>query len=389
MVRKMSAKDVTVHRSDVFVIGGGPAGLAAAIAARAKGFSVTVADGTHPPIDKACGEGLMPDTLAALAELSVPVSPAEGHPVRGVRFHGREYEASANFPAGHGIGMRRPLLHEKLIERARAGGVSLLWDTPVVGISEEGAELAGGVFPAKWIVGADGIGSRVRKWAGLELPVRNDCRYGVRRHYRVAPWSEFVEIYWGDCVQAYVTPVNQDEVCVVLMSHDRETKFDSLETQFPKLAARLKWATLANNERGAVTMTRKLPGVYRGRVALIGDASGSVDAITGEGLSLGFRQAIALACALEANDLSQYQTAHRRLARRPILMGRLMLLLAAHGSLRERTLRAFTSDPRIFARLLAVHIGEQSQAQLATTGALLGWQLVGAKNLHPAKPEWA
>jgi hypothetical protein len=47
------------------------------------------------------------------------------------------------------------------------------------------------------------------------------------------------------------------------------------------------------------------------------------------------------------------------------------------------------SDPRIFARLLAVHIGARSQAQLAAAGALLGWQLVAAKSLNPAKPEWA
>src|SRR6267378_2491580 len=44
--------------TEILVIGGGPAGLAAAIAARKKGFEVTVADGAKPPIDKACGEGL-------------------------------------------------------------------------------------------------------------------------------------------------------------------------------------------------------------------------------------------------------------------------------------------------------------------------------------------
>jgi flavin-dependent dehydrogenase len=53
----------------VFVIGGGPAGLAAAIAARQRGFAVAVADGLEPPVDKACGEGLMPDTLRVLREL--------------------------------------------------------------------------------------------------------------------------------------------------------------------------------------------------------------------------------------------------------------------------------------------------------------------------------
>ena len=50
-----------VKSTDIFVIGGGPAGLATAIAARQRGFDVVVADGAQPPIDKPCGEGLMPD----------------------------------------------------------------------------------------------------------------------------------------------------------------------------------------------------------------------------------------------------------------------------------------------------------------------------------------
>jgi flavin-dependent dehydrogenase len=367
-----------VQRTDVFVIGGGPAGLAAAIAARSKGFNVTLADGSQPPIDKACGEGLMPDTLAALRELGVEVSVAEGHVVRGVRFLGQESEVAANFPAGNGIGIRRPVLHQKLIERASACGVSLLWNTPVVGIRDEGVQLLGGAVSAKWIVGADGIGSRVRKWAGLESSVRNDCRFAIRRHYGMGPWSEFMEIYWGLRAQVYVTPVDRNDVCVVLISRERGMNFDSVEAQFPKLAARLKSATLAGTERGAITMVQKLRRVYHKKIALIGDASGSVDAITGEGLSLGFRQAIALANALETGDLSQYQMAHRRLARLPILMGRLMLLLDGRPSIRERTLRAFASDARIFSRLLAVHVGAKSQAHLAATGALLGWHLVAA-----------
>jgi menaquinone-9 beta-reductase len=374
------------QRTDVFVIGGGPAGLALAIAARNKGFNVTLADGSHPAIDKACGEGLMPDALAALRELGVEIGVAEGHVVRGVRFLGQESEVAASFPGGNGIGMRRPVLHQKLIERAGASGVSLLWNTPVVGIGDQGVQVPGSVVSAKWIVGADGIGSRVRKWAGLESSARNDCRYAIRRHYRIAPWSEFMEIYWGLRAQAYVTPVDRNEVCVVVISRERGMNFDSVEIQFPKLAARLKSALLTGTERGAVTMMQKLQRVYRqpighqqaAPVALIGDASGSVDAITGEGLSLGFRQAIALAKALEAGDLCQYQVAHRRLARRPTRMGRLMLLLDEHAWLRERTLRAFRSDARIFSRLLAFHVGAKSQAHLAATGALLGWHLVAA-----------
>ena len=57
--------------TDVFVVGGGPAGLASAIAARRNGFDVVIADSARPPIDKACGEGLMPDGVAALRRIGV------------------------------------------------------------------------------------------------------------------------------------------------------------------------------------------------------------------------------------------------------------------------------------------------------------------------------
>ncbi|HUE43962.1 MAG TPA: FAD-dependent monooxygenase [Candidatus Sulfotelmatobacter sp.] len=383
-----------IEQTDVFVIGGGPAGLAAAIAARKKGFRVVVADGARWPIEKACGEGLLPDAIAALRELAVSVGASDGQVMRGVRFVGRESEVAARFPAECAIGMRRVALHAKLVEHAQSCGVELLWNAPVTGISRDGVALAIGrrdeiesgamsgnesaFVPARWVVGADGIGSRVRLWAGLDAAARRDCRYAVRRHYRMKPWSDFMEVHWGDRTQAYVTPVGTDEVCVVMISGDRGAKNVAWEAEFPTLARRLESAVITRNERGAITMTQKLRHVQRGNVALVGDASGSVDAITGEGLALGFRQAIALAEAFERDDLSRYQAAHRRLARRPALMGRLMLVLDGRPRLRERTIRALAADARVFARLLAVHIGAKSEAHLAATGAMLGWRLVAA-----------
>lgn len=373
-----------IEQTDVFVIGGGPAGLAAAIAARKKGLRVVVADGSRWPIEKACGEGLMPDTVTALQELGVGLGAGDGQVIRGVKFVGRESEVAARFPADGAIGMRRVALHAKLVKHAKSCGAKLLWSTPVAGISQEGVTLAtphrteGAFVRTRWIVGADGIGSRVRLWAGLDAATRRDLRYAVRRHYRMRPWSEFMEVHWGDRGQAYVTPVGTEEVCVVTISGDRGAKSMALAEEFPQLAQRFAAAELTSHERGAITMMQKLRHVQRGNVALVGDASGSVDAITGEGLSLGFRQAMALADAIGREDLVRYEVAHRRLARRPALMGRLMLMLDGRPRLRERTLRAMASDAKVFARLLAVHIGAKSEAHLAATGAMLGWRLVAA-----------
>ncbi len=334
--------------TDVFIAGGGPAGLAAAIAARLKGFNVIVADAAQPPIDKACGEGLMPDSLDALRRLDITFDPEQSFAFRGIRFIGEGGAVAADFPAEPGIAVRRIRLHQLLIDRAQELGVKLLWRTRVTGLDE---------IRARWIIGADGQNSRVRHWAGLDAAYRESFRYGFRRHYRVRAWTDFMEIYWGDQCQMYVSPVARDEVCVALITRDPHVRLDASLPRFPELERRFHGASAVSEERGAVTVTRRLKRIYRGRTVLIGDASGSVDAITGEGMSLAFRQAIALADALVADNLELYQSAHRRIARRPAFMAQLMLALERYPRLRPLVLRAFAAKPVLFERLLAVHAG--------------------------------
>jgi flavin-dependent dehydrogenase len=364
--------------TDVFVIGGGPAGLAAAIAARQKGLRVILADGAKPPITKACGEGLLPDALAALRELGVEMREKDGRALRGIRFEDGCSSVNACFPDGPGLGVRRETLHQRMVERARDCGVTLMWNTPVTGLFEEGVVAAGNRIPAKWVIGADGTGSRVRRWCGLESFGVRRRRFAFRVHYRLEPWNDFTEIHWAEQAQAYVTPVGPREICIVLISEKRESRFSDCLLNFPKLAERLRGAVRASVERGAVTGMAKLKRVYRGNVGLIGDASGSVDAITAEGLSLSFRQASALADALEARALRHYQEAHQRMSRRPWQVGKLLLLLGRQTGLRNRTMRSLEAAPQLFERMLAYQMGETRPLELATAGAIFGWKFLAA-----------
>jgi flavin-dependent dehydrogenase len=369
--------------TDVFVVGGGPAGLAGAIAARQKGFSVIVADGSAPFIDKSCGEGLMPETLAVLESLGVKFACGAGQNFRGITFIQTGSQVSADFPRGQGIGLRRPLLHERLVARAEECGVQFLWRTPISAIIS-GADTGSVRLPerdmrAKWIVGADGQGSRVRRWMGLESSTRVGQRYASRRHYRVKPWSNYTEVHWAGKAQAYVTPIGEREVCVVLMADTPAHRlFETALNQMPALEEKLRGSSLSSRERGAVTAMRMLRHVQKNNVALLGDASGGVDAITGDGLRLAFRQALVLADAMAANDLKQYQRAHRKLARRPRLMGNLMLWLGRNPRIRARVLRAMQNNPELFARLLATHAGDGSPAHLVSAGAQLGLRLLAS-----------
>lgn len=368
--------------TDVFIAGGGPAGLACAIALATKGLRVHVADGMKPPIDKACGEGLMPDTVAALKRLGISLDavgderPELHARIRGIRFIDTTGSAVAQavFPSGDGRGMKRRRLHQLLLDRATELGVGFSWETVVRGIAgQEGegstVETNRGSMRARFIVGADGHQSRIRTCAGLDRASVTARRIGLRQHFAVAPWSEFVEVYWSGQGQAYVTPVAPGEVCVAFVAH-RKFAGGVAEalSHFPDLMARLAGAALSDAPRGSITYSRKLYRVTSGNIALLGDASGSVDAVTGEGLSLCFRQALVLADAIDRDDLPAYQKAHAAMRRLPHLMAGTLLLLDRFPFLRSHSIAMLERYPWIFARLLEVHIGHAAPRLCGESG---------------------
>lgn len=363
--------------TDALIVGGGPAGLAAAIALRKRGVDCVVAEAMSPTIDKACGEGLMPDALTALQSLGVPITDDDGYPFHGIRFANAAHQVDALFPEGHGIGVRRVRLHQRLAEHAAAAGVNILWKSRIKLIDRHAASINGTQINFRWLIGADGQGSTVRRWAGLDQTQKRRLRYGFRRHYQVKPWSEFVEVHWGHGGQLYVTPVSPECVCVVFVTADLKRDRSDILAGFPEAARRLHDAPILSQQRGAVSATRKLYRVADETVALIGDASGSTDAITGEGLAMSFRQAYALAEAIQAGSLEPYRRAHERIGRLPHTMGSLMLTMDRWPALELRAMKALSSSPRLFRDLLSVHLGAKGLLEFAMLrGPELGWKLL-------------
>jgi len=368
--------------ADLAIVGGGPAGLATAIAAATRGLAVVVVDKRPLPLDKPCGEGVMPGAVRALGALGVDV-PAWGRtPFVGIRYVDGDVVAEGRFAGEPGWGVRRTALVEGLVARAARLGASLRYGVPVRAWRRSGGEVVletgDDAIRARLLVGADGLRSAVRRDAGLDLGARGRRRFGVRRHYALAPWSPFVEVHWTAGTEAYVTPAGPSRVGVAFLWDARDGDafaapgggvFDRLLARFPALAERVAGAAPESEVRGAGPLRRDVRARHADGVALVGDAGGYLDALTGEGLTLALESARALVDVVaDGRPLADYERAYRRLSRTYYLMTALMLWVAAHPALRHRVVRTLARRPELFDRMLAINAGERPISSLGVAG---------------------
>jgi flavin-dependent dehydrogenase len=167
----------------------------------------------------------------------------------------------------------------------------------------------GGDLTGDWLLAADGLHSNVARLTGLHLPTpRARRRYGLRRHYAVEPWSDLIEIHWTRLGEIYVTPTADGMIGLALLAR-QGVRFDDALASSPELAARVRGAEAVTEVRGAGPLRQNTRARTSGRVLLVGDASGYVDALTGEGIRIGIAQARAAVAAVSSEQVAGYERA--------------------------------------------------------------------------------
>jgi geranylgeranyl reductase family protein len=313
------------ERVDVAVIGGGPAGAAAAIRAARGGARVLVVEQGPPGRDKICGDGLTPRAVAALDELKIPLDDA--HRIDGLRMIAGRRERELPWPGGarfpaHGAVWPRRRLDAALLDAAQDAGAEIRWSTVAEPRLDDAGRVVGvragdcDVDAALTVVAAGAPGKVARMLGAERVP---DEPFGL-------------------AIRAYVeSPRHADrliEACLTLRD-DHGVAVPGYGWMFPagdgtvnigvgalstmKGFKRLNLTTLLDAYRGLVR-DRWEPGEYLERPrawrlpmstvrrhgpgwVAIGDAAGLVNPMNGEGIDYGLESGM-LAADLFLHDPS-------------------------------------------------------------------------------------
>jgi geranylgeranyl reductase family protein len=344
---------------DVVVVGAGPAGATAAIAARRGGARVLLLDKADFPRDKPCGDGIAAEALDVLAGLGV-TGVTDGYPpVERLRLVGPGGGAVARPLPRPAHTVPRRVLDDRLVRAARDAGVEFRRHTVRELRPEAAHVVVDGLFRAGTVIGADGAGSVIRRLCGQRPNPPGHVAIAIRGYAPATGTDQLIvttEARWP--AYAWSFPIGDGTANV---GYGEVLRGAALSRAY--LLERMDHMLGPTGPRSLrahhLPMSTRRPPPAHGRVLLAGDALSLINPLTGEGIFYAVLSgALAGAATLTGDPGATYRRELRTRLGRHLRHSGFATFLTRRPSVVDAAVRAAARDQAVFARMAGLGLAD-------------------------------